>query len=298
MKLNGIDLNKLNVFCAVIKYGGYTRAAEELNLSKAAISQSITALESHLGKKLFHRGGRSLKPTEEALRFHTDLNPFERSLQTAVYNLLGQDELIQGELCIGAYLEFTKSKLMPVIDSFLRKYERVSLRFRFESPSRLDQLLRDHRLDLSLSIRRTQGPKDLCSKSLFSEELVLIAHRRFKVQKDLKQQLKSMPVIDYYPGHMLFQRWWAHAYERELYEPHVRIFAASAEMLAEMVKRDLGIGVVPRYVAETYKNLGDIVIVPSKNSGGLQDHIWLNYWNFSGQSKVTHLFLQDLMSFF
>lgn len=293
MKLNGIDLNKLNVFCAVIQHGSYRLASEELHLTKAAISQSIKALEGSLGKSLFLRNGGRLQPTSEALRFHADLLPFKSQLNRALENLVGGSQEMAGELCVGAYFEFTKSKLMPVVESFLIDFDKARLRFRFESPSRLNQLLKDQRIDLSLSIFPHQGSKSIRSEPLFKEELVLVAPFGTVSGQVTLEKIKSLRLIDYFSGHVLFKRWCSHFYPGINWEPKVRAYAATAEMVASMVARGLGMGVVPRYVAEPYLKASKIQFI-APNDDLLYDYIWLNEWTQASPPPLQKEFVQRL----
>lgn len=62
-----IERNELRCFHAVIAAGGFSRAAERLDLSQSAVSQTIANLEHHLGATLLHRGTPP-RPTEAGIR--------------------------------------------------------------------------------------------------------------------------------------------------------------------------------------------------------------------------------------
>jgi len=62
-------LNYLRVFDAAARKLSFSLAAEELNLTQAAISQQIRHLEQALGAALFIRFNRSLKLTESGLAY-------------------------------------------------------------------------------------------------------------------------------------------------------------------------------------------------------------------------------------
>ncbi|MGF1503176.1 MAG: transcriptional regulator GcvA [Paracoccaceae bacterium] len=57
-------LNALRAFEAAARHQSFKRAAEELNVTPAAISQQIRSLEDHLGTPLFERLTRALRLTE------------------------------------------------------------------------------------------------------------------------------------------------------------------------------------------------------------------------------------------
>jgi DNA-binding transcriptional LysR family regulator len=62
-----IERNELRCFQAVIEAGGFSRAAERLDLSQSAVSQTIANLEHRLATSLLHRGSPP-QPTEAGIR--------------------------------------------------------------------------------------------------------------------------------------------------------------------------------------------------------------------------------------
>ena len=51
-----IERNEIRCFHAVVEAGGFSRAAERLDLSQSAVSQAIANLEHRLGAVLLRRG--------------------------------------------------------------------------------------------------------------------------------------------------------------------------------------------------------------------------------------------------
>ena len=58
------SLNWLRVFEAAARTQSFARAAEQLNMSAAAVSQQVKALEGHLGSALFQRHAHAVSLTE------------------------------------------------------------------------------------------------------------------------------------------------------------------------------------------------------------------------------------------
>jgi DNA-binding transcriptional LysR family regulator len=56
-------LQHLRVFLEAFREGSVSRAAVRLGISQPAASAQIRALEAHLGKPLFERGARGVRPT-------------------------------------------------------------------------------------------------------------------------------------------------------------------------------------------------------------------------------------------
>ena len=66
-------LNSLKAFEAAARNLSFTKAAEELFVTQAAISHQIKLLEDHLSIKLFMRRYRSLLLTEEGQSYYLDI---------------------------------------------------------------------------------------------------------------------------------------------------------------------------------------------------------------------------------
>jgi DNA-binding MarR family transcriptional regulator len=59
-----MNLTRLEVFVAVCATGSFTRAADQLAVTKSAVSQHVTTLERELGVQLLHRSTRRLTLTD------------------------------------------------------------------------------------------------------------------------------------------------------------------------------------------------------------------------------------------
>src|SRR4030095_14457699 len=75
-----MDLRQLGYVVAIAEEGGFTSAAERIGISQPSLSYAIKALENELGTLLFHRLGRTVRPTSagEAL-----LGPARQALRDA-----------------------------------------------------------------------------------------------------------------------------------------------------------------------------------------------------------------------
>ncbi|MCA0343915.1 LysR family transcriptional regulator [Shinella sp. DD12] len=63
------SLNWLRVFEASARHQSFARAGKELNMSAAAVSQQVLALETHLGRPLFERAANRVNLTAEGADF-------------------------------------------------------------------------------------------------------------------------------------------------------------------------------------------------------------------------------------
>src|SRR5215475_9068165 len=63
-------VSSLVVFEAAGRLNNFTAAAQELNVTQAAVSRQILGLEAHLGLALFHRQHRQVRLTAEGITLH------------------------------------------------------------------------------------------------------------------------------------------------------------------------------------------------------------------------------------
>src|SRR5438445_13294656 len=81
-------LESLRVFCQVVELNSFSRAAEQLELSNASITNHISSLERHFGVRLLNRTTRKLSLTDDghscyqrAQRLLGDMTELEDALQ-------------------------------------------------------------------------------------------------------------------------------------------------------------------------------------------------------------------------
>lgn len=118
-----VNLNALRVFSVVASHRNLQRAAEDLNLSRGAVSQRIKQLEIELGVVLLVRGARGVSLTPEGARCHAAMEEALAILDTALVSIgEGGDRVT---LHLGSS---TATKwLMPRMDAFASRFPTVSL---------------------------------------------------------------------------------------------------------------------------------------------------------------------------
>ena len=78
-------LNALRAFEATARHMSFSKAAEELNVTKAAVSHQVRGLEEFLGFNLFERGNRSISLTEAGEKSLPKLREGFNNLADAVH---------------------------------------------------------------------------------------------------------------------------------------------------------------------------------------------------------------------
>jgi len=121
-------LNALKAFEASARQLSFTRAAEELFVTQAAISHQIKALEEHLGLKLFMRKNRSLLLTEEGQSYYLDIKDIFNSLHDATEKLLARGA--KGSITVSLQPSFAIQWLVPRLQAFNLLHPDIDVRIK------------------------------------------------------------------------------------------------------------------------------------------------------------------------
>src|SRR6266404_1111535 len=276
MLLKELDLNKLHVFAAVAEHGGVSRAAAELGRTPSAVSQSVTALEDVLGVKLFDRIGKRLVLTRGGQLLHADVREHHAALQRTVDTLRNDAGDVRGAVRVGVYLGFPRLRLVTFLTRFRARHPNVELRIVYAPQEDLSARLLRGRLDFAFALRpRTDTHAALTSTQLFEETLLLVSSRRFFRRGFTLEALAWSPVVDYYQSGPLIERWLAHHYGARAPRPTVAIWAATTDLVLDLVLTHAGVGVLPRTVATPYLRRRRLVAHRTPRPA-LTDWIWLN----------------------
>ncbi|AEA65084.1 MULTISPECIES: LysR family transcriptional regulator [Burkholderia] len=121
-----LPLNALRAFESSSRHLSFTRAAQELNVTQAAVSQQVRALEERLGVSLFKRLPRGLAVTDEGLALRPVLSDAFDRIESVLRQFEGGH--FHEVLTVGAVGTFAVGWLMPRLRSFHALHPFVELR--------------------------------------------------------------------------------------------------------------------------------------------------------------------------
>jgi LysR family transcriptional regulator, glycine cleavage system transcriptional activator len=170
MKRTHLPLNGLRVFEAAARHLSFTRAADELAVTPAAVGQHIRALEDVLGVVLFKRSARSLDLTPEAERALPALrNGFEH-FEEAVRVM--QQAQASSVLTISVPPSFAAKWLVPRLDKYTSS--RPHMQIRVLAQERLADFAGEN---LDMAVRYGAGDyADLQVEKLMAEDVAAMIH--------------------------------------------------------------------------------------------------------------------------
>src|SRR6478609_4854987 len=112
---------------AVVDAGSFVRAADALDVSKAAVSRYVAELESRLGVRLLHRTTRRLSLTPEGEVFNARCRELLGSLDEAEAEITSRSGEASGLLRINVPFSFGLLHLAPLWVEFMAQHPKVTL---------------------------------------------------------------------------------------------------------------------------------------------------------------------------
>lgn len=164
-------LRSLRAFESAARHLSFARAAEELHVTPAAISQQIKLLEEHLGVQLFRRaaGVTLTEPAQAALPLLTE--SFDRMERAVERMKVGRDH---GPLVVSVPPSFAARWLIPRLERFQTRHPDIDLRL-----AATTRLVDFDTEDVDLAIRYGAGHYGgLHVERLKAEAVVAVAHPR------------------------------------------------------------------------------------------------------------------------
>jgi DNA-binding transcriptional LysR family regulator len=166
-----MDLLALADFNLVARHGGFGRASRASGRPKATLSRRVAELEADLELRLFERGARTLKLTQEGQALFERTGALLTELDEAAAAISAGGEKPRGRLRISAPLLFSQTAMGKLAAAFALKYPEV----------RLEVTTEDRPVDLieegyDLVIRVNPDPDEsLVGRIFLHDRLIVVA---------------------------------------------------------------------------------------------------------------------------
>ncbi len=168
-----LELRHLRTFCKVAELGNFTKAAQVLHYTEAAVSQQIQALEKDLGVALFERTTRSVTLTLAGQRFYGFARKILELHQQALDSVRQVQAELTGEVRLAVSTIPGEHLLPPLLSDFRQRHPKVHLiTIVSDSEGALSELIKN-RADMGVVGLKPHSPK-LKAQVWWKDELVSV----------------------------------------------------------------------------------------------------------------------------
>ena len=175
-----MDLLALEDFNLVARHGGVGRAARAAGRPKATLSRRVAELEASLGLRLFERGGRTLKLTQEGGALYERTAALLTELEETAAGIASGASTPRGLLRISAPLLFSQVAMGRLAAEFAMKFPET----------RLEVTIEDRAVDMveegyDLVIRVNPSPDEtLVGRAFLRDRLVVVGSPDLALPQD------------------------------------------------------------------------------------------------------------------
>jgi DNA-binding transcriptional LysR family regulator len=153
-----LNLNKLEIFAAVVRTGSFSAAAQQLLLTQPAVSQHVQDLEASLGTRLFVRGRRGATLTPSGARLAEYARAIFQLVAEAQNAVTEVEHLAAGQMQIGATPGISVYLLPEPIQEFHSRYPKLQVAVQTGITPQIMDDLRLGKLDVGLIEGELDGP--------------------------------------------------------------------------------------------------------------------------------------------
>lgn len=265
--------NELGVFAQVVRAGGFSAAAAELGISKAAVSDHVRRLEQRLGVRLLNRTTRSLSLTASGEACYRHCLRLIEAGDLAVREAVALQKKPMGLLRITAPATFGAMHVAPAVATLMLENPRLEVELSL-SVAAVD-LVRE-KFDLAIRIG-AMAPSSLVARRLASVRQIVVGAPEYLRRRGIPtavEDLASHDALQFTPLGWGGEWRFAGPDGRERRQAvNVRFATDSGEAIVAATCASLGLALLPNWLVHREVASGALVrLLPGWERGDVPVH--------------------------
>lgn len=143
------QLEDMALFVRIVEAGSITKAAEQMDIAKSAVSRRLKELESQLKTQLISRTTRNSTLTEAGRQYYHQARKILSDVEILNEDISGVKAHIEGTLKMTAPLSFGLMHLSDIIDSYANRHPNLDFELDF-SDRRVDLIEEGYELGIRI----------------------------------------------------------------------------------------------------------------------------------------------------
>lgn len=180
--LMAVEIDQVQAFVAIVRGGGFTRAASILHLSQPAVSRRLDLLERELGAPLFERIRSGAILTEAGRAFLPHAEALLASMRDGLDSVRALQQVDRGTITLALVGTLASTTLTGCLQRFRDAHPRVELRLRTALSQEVSVLVR--RGDATLGLRYGGDPHpEMVSMLVYDEPMMAVCSPRHSLAR-------------------------------------------------------------------------------------------------------------------
>jgi DNA-binding transcriptional LysR family regulator len=233
-----VNLDTLRLFCDVVRFRSFSRAAAGNGVTQSAASQSIQQLEAELDAVLLDRSRRPLQPTEEGRAFYESCRTLLQGFEKARAELAARKQRVEGTVRVAAIYSVGLHDMSRHMQPFMSAHPHARVLLECLHPHKVMEAVLSDDADLGI-LSYPVATRALTVLPLRSEPMVLVTHPTHRLARRrvvAPEELNGEAFIAF--DHDLAIR---KAIDRALKQYNVKVRAVMEFDNVETIKQGIGI---------------------------------------------------------
>ncbi len=145
-----MQLKSLKVFCDVVGWRSFSRAADENGISQSGASQVVHQLEHRLGVKLIDRSKRPFVLTPEGEAYYEGCRKLVQRYDALEDQVRTLHEEVSGRVRVVSIYSVGLHHMNRYLQQFLSQYPKANVRLEYQHPNRVYEAVEKDQADLGL----------------------------------------------------------------------------------------------------------------------------------------------------
>lgn len=253
------QLEDMYIFLRVVETGSITKAAEQMNIAKSAVSKRLSLLEQKLGIKLINRTTRKSSITEAGQRYYQRSKLIVDEVDELNSQTSSSKRALEGTINIAVPLSFGVTHLTQALDVFLHQHSDLKLNINF-SDQKIDIV--EQGVDLAFRIGEL-GNSTLQARKVTPIKHVLCASPEYlKLYGEPKtpSDLNNHKVIKYGSVDLRGLKFLGQDDKEQIVHIEPHILANNGDFLKKLAESGHGITYLPTFIV--WQSLANKTLVP------------------------------------
>ncbi|WP_152398045.1 LysR family transcriptional regulator [Paenibacillus cellulositrophicus] len=190
-----IQMEWYRVFYWTAKLGSLTKAAEQLHITQPAVSHTLKQLEGALGGALFFRTAKGVTLTAEGEVLYSYVEQAMQMLDIGEKKMAEMQNLLLGEIHIGASDTLCKHYLLPCLEQFHQQYPDIRVHVTNRTTPETITLLKEGKIDFGIVNLPADDPK-IDFRPSAPQQDCLVGHPKYA---ELARQPLPLAELHQYP---------------------------------------------------------------------------------------------------
>jgi DNA-binding transcriptional LysR family regulator len=255
------QLTGFRIFTRVVELGSFSKAADDLVVSQSTVTKHIAWLESHLGARLLNRNTRGVSLTEGGGLYYERCKAILKDVDDADAAVGRHSGALSGTLRISTSVAFGRRVVAPMLIEFMRQQPRLKIDITCED-AYVDLVARG--IDVALRMGRL-ADSSLGGRYIGSNPWVMVASPGYLAEHETPRSPGDLDGHDciVYSSVQGDAVWQLRSSAGGVHAVVVngRLRSNNLSTLLSAVQLDLGIAILPTYVAASSLKSGRIVRV-------------------------------------